>query len=171
MQCIVLPTKFGSHRVFLSNLTSSWPRLMSAWQLTLAMRYTFVRGFSCHIWWSYGISKQFYPWLTPGDPYMTFDPQQCITPWSGVLPAKFGSYRAFLRQLNIWMTFDLWWGRFVKLLSTLPPCQLSGQYLSTSEHDETHSRTYIQKLTLKVSLYFVFANILIIHTDSMILVV
>ena len=30
----VVPTKFGGHRIFLSNLTSGWPQMTSAWPLT-----------------------------------------------------------------------------------------------------------------------------------------
>ena len=33
----VLSTKLGSHRAFLSNLTSGWPKLTPAWPLILAM--------------------------------------------------------------------------------------------------------------------------------------
>ena len=87
-QCIILwsgvvPTKFGSHNSFLSNLTSGsgWPH----WLL--------------HDLW----------------------PQQCILLWWGIVPTKFGSHRAFLRQLDLWMTFDLWWGHCKNMLSNLGP--------------------------------------------------
>ena len=55
-QCItlwsgILPTKFGGHRAFLSNVTPGWPRITPAWPLTPAMHYTLVRGSSHQIWW------------------------------------------------------------------------------------------------------------------------
>ena len=57
----VLPTKFGCHRAFLSNLTSGWRRLTSAWHLTPAMHYTSVRAFSNQIQWPEDISKATWP--------------------------------------------------------------------------------------------------------------
>ena len=48
-----------------------------------------------------------WPLVDPGLPQRDFWPQQCITLWSGVLPTKFGSHKAFLRQFDLWMTFDL----------------------------------------------------------------
>ena len=59
-------------------------------------------------------------------------PQQCITLRSGVFPTKFGSHWAFLRQVDLWMTFDLWSGRFEKLTTNLgaralPPYQVSAR--------------------------------------------
>ena len=51
-----------------------------------------------------------WPQLTPAWPLT----QQCITLWSGVLPTKFGSHRAFVRHLDLWMTFV---GVTVKLCS------------------------------------------------------
>ena len=40
----VLPTKFGSHRAFLSNLTFGGPQMTPAWPLTPAMCDTLVKG-------------------------------------------------------------------------------------------------------------------------------
>ena len=115
-QCItfwpgVLPIKFGSHRVFLSNLTTGWPRL------------------TLHDFW----------------------PQQCITLRSGVLPTKFGGHRTFLKQLNLWMTFDHWWGSLRKY--ALKPYPNSKFRLHTSKHDETHSRTNLHIRTYRLG-YF-----------------
>ena len=67
----------------------------------------------------------------PSWPLHDLWPKQCITLWSGVLPNKYGGLRTFLRQLNLWITFDLWWSRFENMLSKL----------DISKHDETHSRT------------------------------
>ena len=50
---------------------------------------------------------------------MTFDPSNALTDWSLVLPTKFGGNSAFLRQRDLWMTFELWWGCFKKSLSNL----------------------------------------------------
>ena len=47
------------------------------------------------IWKQQNTPKQFHLWLTPADPYMTFD-QECIILWSGFLPNKMGSQRIFL---------------------------------------------------------------------------
>ena len=43
--------------------------------------------------------------------------------WSGVLFTKFGSHRAFLRQIDPWMTFDPRWGHFENMPTNLvgPP--------------------------------------------------
>ena len=55
-QCItlwseILPTKFGGHRAFLSNLTPGWPQMTPTWPLTPAMHYALVRDSSHQIWW------------------------------------------------------------------------------------------------------------------------
>ena len=63
LQSVALPTKFGFHRSFLSNLTPGWPRLTSAWPLIPPMYYSLVSGSSYQIWWPYGISN-----LTSGWP-------------------------------------------------------------------------------------------------------
>ena len=57
---------------------------------------------------------------------------------------QFGSHRAFLRNLGLWMTFDLCWGRFENnMLSkngVYPAlCRVLAQYLL--KYDEMHSRT------------------------------
>ena len=75
--------------------------------------------------------------LTPVDPSWFLHglwPQQCTTLWSGVrILTKFGSYRAFLRQIDSWMTFDPSWDRFeimpTNLLRPPPtPCQILVRY-------------------------------------------
>ena len=48
---VILPTKFGGHRAFLSNLTPGWPLMTPAWPLTPAMHFTLARGSSHQIWW------------------------------------------------------------------------------------------------------------------------
>ena len=63
------------------------------------------------------ISKQFDLWLTQVDPCMTFDPTLHYSSVRG--SCKFGTHMAFLRQNDLWMTFDLWWGHFEKLLLNL----------------------------------------------------
>ena len=94
----VLPTKFGSHKPFLSHLTPGWPRLTPTWPLTPALHYKLNchRAFTSHL--IHG-----WPWLTSAWPLT----QQCLTFRSEVLPTKSGGFRAFLRQLDLWMTFDL----------------------------------------------------------------
>ena len=54
-QCItlwsgILPTKFGGHRAFLSNLTPGWPQMAPTWPLTPVMHYTVVRGSTHQLW-------------------------------------------------------------------------------------------------------------------------
>ena len=76
---------------FQSNLPTDWPFIIPVWPLTPAMCYSLVRS-SCHlIWWPLGISL--------GEQYITF--------WSGVLPTKLGSHKAFLSNLIsgwLWVT-------------------------------------------------------------------
>ena len=68
-------------------------------------------------------------------------PQQFTTLWSEVLPTNFGNHRAFQRRVDLWITFDHWWGHFKNMLTNLsrplPTCQLWPLYV------ETHYRTYI----------------------------
>ena len=137
-QCItlwsgILRTKFDSHREYLSNLTSGWPKLTPAWPLTPVMHYTLFRGSSCQS----GSHRALLSNFTSGWPQVTLNDlwsQWCITLWSGVLPTKFGSHRAFLKQLDLCMTSDLWWGHFETMPSklgadSLSPCQVLAQYL------------------------------------------
>ena len=104
-QCVtlwsgVLPTKFGGHTAFLSNLTSGWLWLTPAWPVTPTMHYALVRGSSQQIWWPQGIAKQIDPLLDPSWSLYDLWPQQCITLWSGVLPTKFGGQRVLLNKLT-----------------------------------------------------------------------
>ena len=70
-----------------------------------------------------GHSWAIWPLVDPALPLRDPRPQQCITLLSRVFPTKFGSHRAFLRQIDLWMTFDLWSGRFEKLTTNLGgPC-------------------------------------------------
>ena len=68
--------------------------------------------------------------------------------WSWVLPTKFDGHRAFLKQLDLWMTFDLWLGCFENMLSNSDPYTHIMFHLDTSKHDETHTRKYILTHTL-----------------------
>ena len=69
----------------------------------------------------YRLFKQFDVWLTPHGLW----PQQCINFWSGVLPTKFGSHRAFLSNLTpvdaSWPLHDLWPHHCTTLRSGVPP--------------------------------------------------
>ena len=67
--------------------------------------------------------------------------QQCTTLWSGLLPTKFGSHRVFPRQLDLWMTFDLWWGHFENMPIPNPHAKYQPH---TSKHGETHSLEHLQ---------------------------
>ena len=50
------------------------------------MHYTLVRGSSHQIWWPLGIAMQIDPYLTPADPYMTFDPSNALHFGQGFFP-------------------------------------------------------------------------------------
>ena len=87
-QCItlwsaVVRTKFGCHRAFLSNFTHGWHSVNPAWSLTPTMWNS-----SYQIWWPQDIPRQFDPWLTQTDPYLTCDPSNKLRS-SWVLPTKF----------------------------------------------------------------------------------
>ena len=82
----VLSTKFGGHMAFLGNLTSSWPWLTLACPLDSAIHCALVRGSSHQIWWPVGIAKQIDPYLTPADPFITFDPSNALRSGQGFFP-------------------------------------------------------------------------------------
>ena len=50
------------------------------------MHYAMVRGSSHQIWWQYGIAKQIDLYLTPAEPYMTFDPSNALHFGQGFFP-------------------------------------------------------------------------------------
>ena len=107
LQSGALPIKFGCHRALLNSLTLGssvhevWPHQRTLWS----------RFFPYEIWLPWGFFWAIWPQLTPANPCMTFDPGIHFT-LVGVLPTKFGGQRASLKQLDLWMTFDLWWGSF-----------------------------------------------------------
>ena len=53
------------------------------------------------------------------DPCMTFDPGNALVFGQGCFLPNFDGHRAFLKQLDLCMTFDLWSGRFKNMLSNL----------------------------------------------------
>ena len=77
------------------------------------MHNTSVTGSSHQILLQRCIPEQFDPRLIPTDFYMTFDPINVLNFGSSY---KFGGHRAFPRHLNLWMTFNLLWGRFENML-------------------------------------------------------
>ena len=140
---------------FLSNcllVDLSWP-LHDLWPI---MHFTLFWGSFCQIWWPQGISKEFDLWLTLADHDLW--PQQCTALWSGVLLTKFGSHRAFLRQIDPWMTFNPRWGRFENMPTNLvdpsPTPMPSFSSIPQSMAKRIAGHTYIYT-----------------HTDSIILVV
>ena len=60
-----------------------------------------------------------WPQVDSAWPLFDLRPQQCITFWSWVLSTKIGGHRTFLKQLDLWMTFDLWSGHFENILSNI----------------------------------------------------
>ena len=89
----VLPTKLGCHRVFLSNLIPIDP----TWPL--------------HDLWPHHCTTLW--------PLYDLRPKEYIIFRSEVLPIKFGSQRAFLKQFDFQMTFDLWSRHLEKLTTNL----------------------------------------------------
>ena len=111
----VLPTKFGFHTAFLCNLTTGWP-----WDQHTGM---LVSG------------------LTPADPCMTFHPIIALHFSRGFFPPNLVAIKGIpIKQLNLWMTFHLWWG--LKPCGPIPYPNAKFQ-LHTSEQDKAHSRTHI----------------------------
>ena len=66
-----------------------------------------------------GYFEAIWPLVDPRWPLCDLWPQQCTTFWSGILLNKFGSHRAFLRQIDPWMTFDSRWGHFENMPTNL----------------------------------------------------
>ena len=54
---------------------------------------------------------------------------------------KFGSHRAFVRQIDPFMTYDPRWGRFENYDKPRGPVPHANFQLDTSKHDVTYSRT------------------------------
>ena len=84
-----------------------------AWPLTPAMHYALVRGSSHKIWWPKDIAKQIDPYLTPADPYMTFDLNNALC--SGTPPLKVPLFNACAvfpnvssRYYQAWSTPHFW---------------------------------------------------------------
>ena len=140
----VLPTKFGSHRAFLRNMILGWPRLTPGWPLTPALHFS--QGFFLPNLVAIGHSWAICPLVDPGCPLYDLWPQHCTSLWSGVLPTKFGSHWAFLKQL------DLWSGHFENMLSNLmspsptpvPSFSLIPQSRKKYIAVRTYTPTYIQ---------------------------
>ena len=120
---------------FLSSVTSGWTRLIRTWTLIPSVAYTSLlgNGSSYRLSLPQGTPEQFdpgWPWLTPAWPMI----QECITLGSGILPIKSGGHRVFVKQLDLWIIFDLWWG--FKNMPTnlgagpLPLLQVSVLYLT-----------------------------------------
>ena len=143
-QCItlwsgVLPTKFGGYRALLSKLTPTWPQLDPNMTFDPNNALCFGQGFFPPN--EVAIEHFLAIWLLvdPRWPLHDLWPQQCTALWSGVLLTKFGSHRAFVRQIDPWMTFNPKWGTPGGVASKicpqtswahpLPPCQVSARYL------------------------------------------
>ena len=123
-QCItlqsgVLLTTFGSHRAFVSKCNPCLTLADPYMTFDPSIALNFCQGFllpnlvairhSCTIW----------PLVDPGWPLYDLWPQHCTSLQSGILPTKFGSHRTFLKEFDLWMTFDPWWGRFENTLSNV----------------------------------------------------
>ena len=122
----VLSAKFGGHRAFLRNLISGWPWLTPAPE----MSYTLIKGSSHQIWWPYGISKQFEPWLTLADPCMTFDPSNALHSGQGFFPPNLvtiGHCEARWPLLDLsWPLHDLWPQQCITLWSGVLSTKFGG---------------------------------------------
>ena len=74
-----------------------------------------------------------------GWPLHDLGPQQCTMLWWGVILTKFGSHRAFLRQIDpVWLLTP---GGVVLKICPQTPTPHAKFQLDTSKHDETHSQT------------------------------
>ena len=114
---IFLAPPFSPQKFDAGATTGPW--MTSAWPSTPPMHYHSGQGFFPPKMVAIGYSWTIWPLVDPRWPLHDLPPQQCITLRSGVLPTKFGSHRTFLRQIDLWMTFDLWSGRFEKLTTNL----------------------------------------------------
>ena len=111
----VLHTSFGGHRTFLTKLTFGWPQLIPEWLSTPNNALYSDQGFFQPHLEAIGLCWAILPLIDPDD----LRPQQCIMLWSWVLHTKFGGCRAFLRRIDLWMTFDFWLSRFEILTTNL----------------------------------------------------
>ena len=103
-----------------------------------------------------GHFKANWPLVDPSWPLHDLWPQQCTTLWSGVVLTKFGSHRAFLRQIDLWMTFDPGWGHSENMPTNLvdpsPTPMLSFSSIPRSMtkriagHTYTHTHTHTNRL-------------------------
>ena len=140
---------FGQ-RFFLQNLVAIghfwaiWPLVDPRWPLLDRWPQQYITLWPGVLSTKSGGHRAFLSNLTSGWPLHDFQPQQCITLWSGVLSTKFGCRMAFLRQIDLRMTFDLWWGCFENMLSNLGaiPYPHAKFQLDSLKHDKTHSLTY-----------------------------
>ena len=123
LKCFVFPTKSGSHKVFLSNLTSvwlGWP-VHDLWhhQCTIHRSRVRLTKFGCYTAFLSNLPPG-WPQLTPDD----FWSQACISFPSGVLTTKLGGHRPFLskphrlllNQFDLYMTV----GRVALKISSEP---------------------------------------------------
>ena len=99
-----------------------------------------------------GHFQDIWPLVYPRWPLHDLWPQQCTTLCSGVLLTKFGSHRAFLRQIDPWMTFDPRLGRFENMptnlvgLSPTPMPTFSSIRRSMTKHIAGHTYIHIHRL-------------------------
>ena len=90
--------------------------------------------------------------IDPWWPLPDLWPQQCPTLWSGALLTKFGSHRAFLRHIDLWMTFDPRSGRFENVPTNLmgpsptPMQSFSSIPQSMAKRIAGHIYTHIHRL-------------------------
>ena len=89
--------------------------------------------------------------------------------WSGVLPFRFGSHRAFLRQSGLWMIFDLWQGHLERLTKMKPsgnypllPYQISAPYIRQSTTKCIDGHTDKQTVSRQTNVVFFFIFILLL---------
>ena len=63
---------------------------------------------SYQIWYAHDIPEQFDNLLILADHCITFDPSNALQLGQG--STKFGGHRTFQKQLDLWVTFNLWQG-------------------------------------------------------------
>ena len=108
-----------------------------------------------------------WPLVDPRWPLHDLWPQQCTALWSGALLTKFGSHRAFLRQIDPWMTFNPRWGRFQNMPTNLvgpsPTSMPSFSSIPQSMAKRIAGHTYIHTYIYTYRLHY-FSSIDVVIT-------
>ena len=128
-------------------IEDSWPPVDPGWLLDDFWPQQCITRWSGVLPTKFGgirLSEQFDPWLTPVDPCMTFDPGITLLFGQGFFLLNLVKNRAFLNQLDLWMTFDVWWG--YGPVSYFIPCQVSAPYLKAWQRYTAKFTEHIRRI-------------------------